>query len=150
MPKIVEVIHTGGGSLVYRFKGKGIKLTEGDKGEMFEEVYNQHKDKLILEKDAHFLKISPDYKGEPKQFDQPRPINPLAQRAVDAVERNQVQIDDGLEALRAKLKDMESQWVGKSTQEYYISHYGKGNKKTKLAQEIVRLRALIAEAEVSQ
>ena len=150
MPKIVKVVHTGGGSLTYRFKGKAIKLTEGDAGEMFEDVYEQHKNKLILEKDAHFLKISPDYKGEPKQFDKPRPINPLAKRAVDLVERNQVQIDDGLEALRAKLKDLESQWVGRSTPETYVIRYGKNNKKTSLAQEIIRLKALIAEAEVSE
>ena len=148
MPKLVKVLHTGGGSLTYRFKGRAIKLIEGDTGEMLDELYDRHKDKLILAEDVHFLKVSPDYKGEPKQFDKPRPINPLAKRAVDLVERNQVQIDDGLDSLRAKLEDLVSQWVGKSDPETYVIRYGKNNKKTSLAQEIIRLKALIAEAEV--
>jgi len=157
MAKIVRVVHTGGGGLTYRFQGKPIRLSNlGDRGSMSEDLYNQHKDKLILESDEKFLKVSPDYKGVPRDFDQPRPINPMvkrpldniAQRAVEAVEQDQVNSDDGLDALRDRLKECESEWVGKSTPEMYIKRYGKENKKSNLAAEIMRLKGLIAEAEV--
>lgn len=157
MSKIVRVIHTGGGSLTYRFQGKPITLIEGKRASMSEDLYNQHRDKLILESDEAFLKISPDYKGTPEPFNQPRPVNPivsnrplskLAQRAVELVEQDQVQIDDGLNALRESLAEREAEWVGRSTPEEYIKRYGKDNKKSKLAAEIIRLKGLIAEAEV--
>ena len=157
MSKVVRVVHTGGGSLTYRYQGKPHTLRQaGDRGSMSEDLYNQHRDKLILESDEAFLKISPDYKGQPKSFDQPRPVNPiarrplskLAERAVELVEQDQAQIDDGLEALRAKLAECESQWIGKSTPEEYLKRYGKDNKKSNLAAEIIRLKGLIAEVEV--
>jgi hypothetical protein len=151
MPHYVKVQHLGEGrgSLTYRYKGRPITLErEGDQGEMLEELYNQHKDKLILVSDLEFLKISPDYKGTPEPFKQPRPLNPLAQRAMDIVEKNQVEKDDGLEALKVKLKELEDQWVGRSDPETYVERYGKDNKKTALAAEIIRLKKLIAEAEI--
>lgn len=157
MSKVVRVIHTGGGSLTYRFNGKPKRLERaGDRGSMSEDLYMQHRDKLILESDEAFLKVSPDYKGTPEPFNQPRPMNPmvnkplskLAQRAVELVEQDQVQIDDGLNALREKLAGLEAEWVGKSTPEEYIKRYGKDNKKSNLAAEIIRLKGLIAEAEI--
>lgn len=157
MSKVVRVVHTGGGSLTYRFQGKPHTLrTAGDRGSMSEELYNQHRDKLILEADEAFLKVSPDYKGQPKAFEQPRPINPmvnrplskLAERAVELVEQDQTQIDDGLLALRVKLRSLELEWIGKSTPEEYLKRYGKDNKKSNLAAEIIRLKGLIAEVEV--
>jgi len=148
MAKIVKVQHTGGGSISYRLRGQNIRLTEGKQADIPEELYERYKNKLILVSDLEFLKISPDYKGEPEPFSKPRPINPLAQRALEEVEKDSTGIDDGLEALRAKLKELESEWVGRSTPEIYVERYGKNQKKTALAQEIIRLKGLIAEAEI--
>lgn len=149
MSKLVKVKHVKGGSVTYFLKGRSVTLSEMRPGpeDIPEELFMRFQDRLMLAEDIEFIKTSPDYQGEPEVF-KPRPFNPMIQRARAEVEKTQPILDDGLAAIKKKLEACMEQWTGKTDPRLYVEKYGKDNKKTELANEIIRLEALIEEAEV--